>query len=210
MGGVTEAADIKSYQGQFWCSGSLRCSASSAVNTEAATSQKEPQKEHMEQPRVHPRVAKALQELGIKHEILFVEPEYADTATFCAHYGFPLETSGNAIIVTSTRGAKQFVACVLPATHRLDVNHAVRKLMGASRASFASAEETVELTGMAIGGVTPIGLPTEMPIYIDETLGALDYVMLGAGTRRAKLKTWPEELAKIPNVTFVRGIGLPG
>lgn len=164
----------------------------------------------MDQLLVHPLVTKALQELGIRHEIVPVDPEYADTAQFCARYGFPLESSGNAIIVTSTRGPKQFVACVVPATMRLDVNHAVRRLMGASRASFASPEETVELTGMAIGGVTPLGMPPSLPIYIDETIKGLEYVMLGAGTRRAKLKTWPEELTKVPNVTFAHGIGMAG
>ncbi len=162
----------------------------------------------MNQPLVHPLVAQALQQFGIRHEIVPVEPEYADTAQFCARYGFPLETSGNAIIVTSTRGPKLFVACVVPATMRLDVNHAVRRLMGASRASFASPEETVKLTGMAIGGVTPLGLPPSLPIYVDEAVRGLEYVMLGAGTRRAKLKTWPDELAKVPNVTFVPGIAM--
>lgn len=157
---------------------------------------------------LHPLVAKALQALNIRHEVVPVDPEYADTAQFCARYGYPPETSGNAIIVTSTRGPKLFVACVVPATMRLDVNHAVRRLMGASRASFASAEETVELTGMAIGGVTPIGLPPGLPIYVDESIRGLEYVILGAGTRHAKLKTWPEELAKVPNVRFVQGIGM--
>ncbi|MSQ13150.1 MAG: hypothetical protein EXR47_03220 [Dehalococcoidia bacterium] len=162
----------------------------------------------MDQQLVHPLVTQALQQFGIRHEVVPVDPEYADTAQFCARYGFPLETSGNAIIVTSTRGPKQFVACVVAATMRLDVNHAVRRLMGASRASFASPEETVELTGMAIGGVTPLGLPPSLPIYVDETIRGLEYVMLGSGTRRSKIKTWPEELAKVPSVTFVQGIGM--
>jgi prolyl-tRNA editing enzyme YbaK/EbsC (Cys-tRNA(Pro) deacylase) len=157
---------------------------------------------------LHPRVAQALRELGIRHEVLEVEPEYADTANFCAHYGYPLETSGNAIIVTSTRGPKVYAACVVQATLRVDVNHAVRQLIGASRASFASAEETIELTGMPIGGVTPIGLPPGLPIYVDERILGLEYVMLSAGTRRGKLKTWPDELRKVPGLQYVAGVGL--
>ena len=52
--------------------------------------------------------------------------------------------------------------------------------MGVSRLSFASAEETRNLTGMMIGGVTPFGLPAGLSIYADEKLLELDYVILGS------------------------------
>ena len=32
---------------------------------------------------------------------------------------------------------------------------------------------------MMIGGVTPFALPAELPLYADEKLMALDYVILG-------------------------------
>ena len=49
------------------------------------------------------------------------------------------------------------------ATTSLDVNHAVRSLLGVSRLSFASADETIAVTGMVVGGVTPFGLPRALP-----------------------------------------------
>ena len=52
-----------------------------------------------------------------------------------------------------------YVACLVLATTRLDVNGVVRKRLGVKKASFASADETAEMTGMQIGGVTPYGLP---------------------------------------------------
>jgi prolyl-tRNA editing enzyme YbaK/EbsC (Cys-tRNA(Pro) deacylase) len=158
---------------------------------------------------IHPKVADALSHWGIVHEVITCNPEWADTADFCAAYGFPLSTSGNAILVTSTRGVKSYALGVVQATHRLDVNHQMRRLMGVARASFARAEETRELTGMEIGGVTPFGLPPECPVYLDDNLSGLEYVVLGAGTRSAKLKLAPGELAKIPNSTFVTGLGHP-
>ena len=36
----------------------------------------------------------------------------------------------------------------------------VRKRLGTRKASFASSDQTVELTGMQIGGVTPFGTTT--------------------------------------------------
>ncbi len=168
-----------------------------------------PADEAMEGHLVQPKVAEALASLRIVHEIIPVDSEYADTEEFCARYGYPPETSGNCIIVVSKRGPKRYAACLVLATHRLDVNHKVRHLMGVPRASFAAPEETVELTGMAIGGVTPLGLPDGVPVYLDEGLKEPGYVVLGSGTRLSKIKTSIEELAKIPNATFEAGLGLP-
>jgi prolyl-tRNA editing enzyme YbaK/EbsC (Cys-tRNA(Pro) deacylase) len=53
-------------------------------------------------------------------------------------------------------------------------------------------EEARELTGMAIGGVTVIALPKDLPIYVDEGLMEFDYVILGSGDRSAKIKISPE------------------
>jgi prolyl-tRNA editing enzyme YbaK/EbsC (Cys-tRNA(Pro) deacylase) len=161
----------------------------------------------MADPLVHPRVIEALVRGDIKFEVIPCDPQYADTANFCAAYGFPLETSGNAILVTSTRGSKRYALGVVLATHRLDVNHKMRSLMRVARASFARPEETTELTGMAIGGVTPFGLPTDCPVYFDANLEELEYVVLGAGTRLAKIKVRPGELTKIPNASFVASLG---
>ena len=89
-----------------------------------------------------------------------------------------------------------------------DVNKRVKRLMEVSRASFAGADETRDLTGMMIGGVTPFGLPADMPIYADAKLKALDYVILGGGSRSSKLKLPPAELEKLPGLEFVEGLSL--
>ena len=98
------------------------------------------------------RALAALDRLGGSYERIEVDPALADTAAFCKHYGYPLEISGNTILVVSKRGEQRFCACLVLATTRLDINHTVRPLLGTRKASFASAEETAELTGMLIGG----------------------------------------------------------
>jgi prolyl-tRNA editing enzyme YbaK/EbsC (Cys-tRNA(Pro) deacylase) len=98
---------------------------------------------------------------------------------------------------------------VVPATRRLDVNHAVRRLMGVARLSFAGAEETRALTGMLIGGVTVFALPPALPIYVDETLMALPWVILGSGSRSSKIKTSPGVFRRVPNVSIVTDLSTP-
>ena len=94
------------------------------------------------------------------------------------------------------------------ATSRLDVNHTVRRLMDVSRVSFATADETKELTGMMIGGVTLLALPPDLSIYVDERIMALDYVILGGGSRSSKLKLAPDVLRRVPNFRIVPGLAL--
>ena len=113
------------------------------------------------------RVRAALDALGADYEVLPCDPELADTHAFCAHYGISLEDSANAILVASKKEPRVFSVNLVLATTRLDVNHAVRRLMGVKRLSFATAEQTMEITGMMIGGVTPFGLPNDLPIYVD-------------------------------------------
>ncbi|MCP4983571.1 MAG: hypothetical protein GY935_24100 [Gammaproteobacteria bacterium] len=150
-----------------------------------------------------PEIETCLQQSGIPFEVWPCDPELADTAIFCAHYGVALENSANAILVRSKTGEKKFVVCVLLATDRLNTNHTVRKKIGARKVSFASAEETREITGMEIGGITPLCLPAELPIWIDEAVMQCEYVVLGGGNRRSKLKVDPRVLLQQPAAEVV-------
>jgi prolyl-tRNA editing enzyme YbaK/EbsC (Cys-tRNA(Pro) deacylase) len=143
------------------------------------------------------KITDAIDTLEMAYERITIDPAYADTALFCEHYGYPMENSGNTIIVASKKTPKQYVACVVLATTQLDVNRRVRKLMGVSRASFATAEEMMELTGMQVGGVTPFALPEALPLYVDERIMALDWVILGGGGRDTKIKIAPDVFTKL-------------
>jgi prolyl-tRNA editing enzyme YbaK/EbsC (Cys-tRNA(Pro) deacylase) len=155
---------------------------------------------------IEAKVAAALERLGATWELMRIDPDFADTAAFCEKYGVPLDHSGNTIIVASKKEPKKFCACLVLATTRLDVNHAVRRLMDVSRVSFATADETMELTGMMIGGVTLLALPPDLPVYVDGRVMALDYVILGGGSRSSKLKVGPGVLLSVPNLTVVPGL----
>ena len=157
---------------------------------------------------IEARVVSTLNDLGIEHDLIQIDPDFADTAEFCEKYGYTLEGSGNTIIVASKRGAKKFCACIVQGSARLDVNKTVKRLMGVSRASFASAEETMELTGMLIGGVTAFALPEDMPVYADQKLLEQESIILGSGSRSSKIMIAPEEISKIPGAQFIDGLSL--
>ena len=157
---------------------------------------------------IESQVVSTLNNLGIEHELIQIDPDFADTAQFCEKYGYTLEGSGNTIIVASKRGAKKFCACIVQGSARLDVNKTVKRLMGVSRASFASAEETKDLTGMMIGGVTAFALPDDLPVYADQKLLEQESIILGSGSRSSKIKIAPHDIGKIPGAQFIDGLSL--
>ncbi len=159
--------------------------------------------------RLPDNVAAVLSELDIAHEVVPCDPDFADTAQFCEKYGFPIDNCGNTIIVASKREPVQYASCTVRGSDRLDVNKTVRKLMGVRRLSFAGAEQTAALTGMKIGGVTPFALPDGIPVYFDERLMELEYVILGSGDRSSKIKMSPELLHRLPNAVVVDGLSMP-
>ena len=71
------------------------------------------------------------------------------------------------------------------------------------RASFASADETKELTGMMIGGVTPFALPEHLRLWIDERVMSRPTVVVGGGSRSLKLRVAPGALLAVPGAEIV-------
>ena len=159
---------------------------------------------------IEKQVQSTLESMGVEYEWIEVDPDFADTAAFCEKYDFRMDHSGNTIIVASKRGEKKFAACIVLGTDRLDVNKKVRSLMEVSRLSFANAGETMDLTGMMIGGVTPFALPTSLPIYVDAMIMDLSYVILGGGSRSGKLKVSPSALLQIPGARVIEGLSMAG
>jgi prolyl-tRNA editing enzyme YbaK/EbsC (Cys-tRNA(Pro) deacylase) len=157
---------------------------------------------------LHASTRDALDRLGLDYEVLPCDPALADTAAFVAAYGIPLDRSANTIVVASRGADPSYVACVVLATTALDVNTVVRREMGVRKASFAAADPVRELTGMAIGGVTPFGLPDGLPVLVDARVMEPDWIVLGGGNRSSKLRVTPSALRGLPSVRVIEGLGV--
>ena len=155
---------------------------------------------------IHRSILSFIEASGVEHELMACDPELADTAVFCERYGFPLDNSVNTILIKAKTGGERFAVCVLLATTRLDVNRVVRKRIEARRVSFASAEETRALTGMEIGGVTPICLPEDLPLWVDARIMERPYIILGGGNRSSKIKISPRIFEHVASATIIDGL----
>ena len=155
-------------------------------------------------------VREQLDRLGVAYEIFPCDPALADTANFCAAYGFRPEDSANTILVIGKSDPPVYAACVVLATSRLDVNKTVRQRLGTRKASFAPADDTRAITGMEIGGVTVFGLPPDLPIWIDSRVVSRESIVLGGGSRSFKVIAPPGILLKLPNAQVVEGLATEG
>ena len=157
---------------------------------------------------LHPLVRAALDRADVAFEVMACDPDLADTAAFVEAYGIPLDRSANTILVASKGAQPTYVACILLATTSLDVNNVVRREMGVRKASFARAEPTTEVTGMEIGGVTPFGLPDDLPILVDARVMEPDWIILGGGNRSSKLRLAPDALRALSSLRVVEGLAI--
>lgn len=153
-------------------------------------------------------VRNALHGLDARFRVVDIDPAFTHTAAYCAHYGYPLDQSANAILVASKRPPGRNAVCVVLATTRLDVNRRVRSLLGVRKVSFAPAELTLEATGMKIGGVTPFGLPDDLPVYVDSRVMELDEILVGGGNRSTKIFVDPEVFERMPSVEVIPALAV--
>jgi prolyl-tRNA editing enzyme YbaK/EbsC (Cys-tRNA(Pro) deacylase) len=155
-------------------------------------------------------VAAALPTVGGPVWVAEIDDELADTAAFTEAYGVPSEASANCVVVAARRaGQTTLAACLVLATTRADVNGLVRRHLGARKASFAPQDVAVAETGMAYGGITPIGLPAGWPVLVDAAVAATDLVVVGSGTRGSKLALPGSVAASLPGAEVLDGLGQP-
>jgi prolyl-tRNA editing enzyme YbaK/EbsC (Cys-tRNA(Pro) deacylase) len=157
---------------------------------------------------VETAVVAALDATGVPYELLECDPAFADTAAFCDRYEIDPAESANAIVVVGKGDPRRYVCCVVLATTKLDVNGIVRRRLGVKKASFASADETAELTGMMIGGVTPVALPDAVPVWVDSRVMKRESVIIGGGSRSMKVRTSPEMFERIPRCEVVDDLAI--
>ncbi|HEY1967514.1 MAG TPA: YbaK/EbsC family protein [Pseudonocardia sp.] len=147
---------------------------------------------------------------GSAIQVAEIDPELADTAAFCQRYQVPLAESANCVLIAGKRGGEtRMAAALVLATTRADVNGALRRLLAVRKASFAAREVATGLTGMEYGGITPLGLPAQWPVYLDAAVAGAPRVVIGSGVRRSKLVLGGSVLAGLPSATVVDELAVP-
>ena len=65
------------------------------------------------------------------------------------------------------------------------------------------ADEVEAITGHPVGGVSPFGLASELPVYCDISLKSFEVVIPAAGDRNSSLRIEPDRLAALVDAAWV-------
>jgi prolyl-tRNA editing enzyme YbaK/EbsC (Cys-tRNA(Pro) deacylase) len=143
-------------------------------------------------------------------QVAEIDAALADTAAFCEQYGVAPDESANCVVIAGRRGGNtMYAACMVLATTRADVNGLVRRHLDVRKASFAPVDTVTAATGMEYGGITPIGLPADWPVLVDEVVAKTGWVVIGSGIRGSKLQLPGRLLAALPSAEVLPGVGVP-
>lgn len=157
-------------------------------------------------------VAEAISKLpgGEKIGVTEIDPSLSDTAAFCAEYKVGMNQAANCVILEAKRADKTWLAaCVILGSTRADVNGVARRTLDARKVSFAPMEKAVAESSMEYGAITPIGLPAEWSILVDQAVAESDYVIIGSGIRKSKLAIPGSLFGSLPNVQILNGLAKP-
>lgn len=94
----------------------------------------------------------------------------------------------------------QPVVVLKSGAHRVDTK-LLANLAGAALVRQATPDEVRDATNQPIGGVSPVGWPGEIRVFIDETLRAFERVWAACGTPNAVFATNFDELCRLTKAT---------
>lgn len=148
----------------------------------------------MSEQKIHPNVARVTQAAkaaGLEIEVRKF-PEGTKTAQDAAD---AIGVTVGQIVKSLVFGVDdEIVMALVSGSNQLDEKK-LAAAAGGSKCKRVDADAVREATGYAIGGVPPLGLATQMRIFIDPDLMQYDEVWAAAGTWNDVFAVSPRELA---------------
>lgn len=123
---------------------------------------------------------KWLRSQGVAFEVL----EYEFTQVGADHaaeaVGRPLEACCKTLVVEAP--GRQFWVAIVPGDQRFDTRK-MAAAIGVKQADLADHAEAEKITGYQVGGISPFAMRRHMPTIIEESLLALDRILVNGGRR---------------------------
>lgn len=130
--------------------------------------------------KIAPPVSAVLTELSIPHQVFRHAGPIRSLEQAAAERGQQPQQVVRSILFRLGEGE---YAMVLVAGPQQIAWKALRQHLGRSRLTMASKDEVLAVTGYPIGAVGPFGMPTRLPILVDQSVLAQDEISMGSGVR---------------------------
>ncbi|MDQ1722265.1 MAG: Cys-tRNA(Pro)/Cys-tRNA(Cys) deacylase [Pseudonocardiales bacterium] len=90
----------------------------------------------------------------------------------------------------------RLVCAVVPVASRLNLK-ALASAAGGRRADLADPARAQRVTGYLIGGISPLGHKSPMPVLVDSSVTGFDTVFVSAGKRGLQVELAPGDLLRL-------------
>jgi Cys-tRNA(Pro)/Cys-tRNA(Cys) deacylase len=94
----------------------------------------------------------------------------------------------------------RLVCAVVPVSGRLDLK-ALAAATGGKRAVMADAAAAQRATGYVLGGISPLGHKTRLPVVVDDSAEGFRSVFVSAGRRGLQVELAPGDLVRLTAAT---------
>lgn len=98
---------------------------------------------------------------------------------------------------------KRHPLCVLMHGDRKVSTKELARQIGAKRVAPCKPEDATRHSGYQVGGCSPFGLRKPMPVFMEESILALDRILINGGKRGFLVGLPPSEVARVVNPQMV-------
>lgn len=108
--------------------------------------------------------------------------------------GCPLEACCKTLVVKAT--GNQFWVAIVPGDQRFDTRR-MATAIGARQADLAERDEAEKISGYHIGGISPFAMRRKLPVVIEESLLALDRILVNGGRHGVLVEMATTDVARL-------------
>lgn len=135
----------------------------------------------------------------LSYRALTYPDDLRDAEVIASVLSLPPEQVFKTLVVLPPEMGKKPMLAMIPAHMQLDLKK-LAAAAGAKKLKMASHREAEAMTGLQVGGISPVALINKgFVVYIHESVGGLAQVCVSAGKRGVQLQLAPRDLIKLTN-----------
>jgi Cys-tRNA(Pro)/Cys-tRNA(Cys) deacylase len=97
-------------------------------------------------------------------------------------------------LIASVEG--RLACAVVPVAARLDLK-AFAATLGGKRAELADPAAAARATGYVVGGISPLGQRSKLPVVVDGSASSFETMFVSAGKRGLQVELAPDDLVRV-------------
>jgi Cys-tRNA(Pro) deacylase len=138
---------------------------------------------------------RALRAADVEFEpLIYRYVEHGGTSVSSAELGWPEHAVIKTLVMQ--RDDKQGIVVLMHGDCEVSVRNLAR-MIGARTVTPCQPKDAERLTGYQVGGISPFGTKTKMPVYIESTILELPRIAINGGKRGFLISIAPNDVARV-------------